>query len=378
VTAPAFAPVGVVRLTLTDVRSYAHLRLETDLRPVVLTGANGAGKTNLLEAVSFLAPGRGLRRARLSDVTRHGARGGGLGAWGVAATVETPFGAVDIGTGREAGVSDRRVLRINGAPARSQADLGEIVSMIWLTPAMDRLFTDAPGGRRRFLDRLVYGLDPHHAGRLSAYETALRQRARLLRDGVTDGAWFAALEDTMASHGVAIAAARRDLVGRLGRALAEAEGPFPRAAVALDGVLEEWLDRRPALEAEDAYRALLARERPREAAGAPAAGPHRSDLTVRHAAKDMPAPLCSTGEQKALLIAILLAQARVQGAARGTAPLLLLDEVVAHLDDIRRRALFDALTDLGAQAWLTGTDRALFAPFAGRARFLEVREGAVT
>lgn len=373
----AFAPVGVTRLTLTDFRSYAQARLSADLRPVVLTGANGAGKTNLLEAVSFLAPGRGLRRAKLSDITRHGAPSGPQGAWAVAAVVDTPLGPVEIGTGRDAGPSDRRILRINGAPARSQAELGEIVSTVWLTPAMDRLFTDTPGNRRRFLDRLVYGLDPQHATRLSAYETALRQRARLLRDGVTDRAWFAALEEEMARHAVAVAAARRDLVGRLGRALAEAEGPFPRAAVALDGLLEGWLDDRPALEAEDAYRRLLDRERPKEAAGAPAPGPHRSDIAVTHVAKGMPAPLCSTGEQKALLIAILLAQACVQGAARGTAPLLLLDEVVAHLDDIRRRALFDTLAGLGAQAWLTGTDRALFSPFGERAQFLEVRDGAI-
>lgn len=364
--------VGVVRLTLTDFRSYDHLRLGCDLRPVVLTGPNGAGKTNLLEAISFLAPGRGLRRAKLSDVTRHGAPGGVRGAWAVAATVQTPLGPMDIGTGREVGDSDRRVVRINGQAARTQAALGDIVSTVWLTPAMDRLFTDTPGGRRRFFDRLVYGLDPEHVTRLSAYENAVRARAKLLRDGVTDRAWLDGLEDAMATHGVAVAAARRDVVGRLSRTLAEAEGPFPRAGVALDGLVEGWLDDRPAVEAEEAFRRHLANARARERAGAPTDGPHRSDLTVTHVAKGMAAALCSTGEQKALLIAILLAQAKIQAAQRGMAPILLLDEVAAHLDDTRRRALFEALVSLGAQAWLTGTDRMLFDGFGDRAQVFEV------
>ncbi|MGC2856839.1 DNA replication/repair protein RecF [Novispirillum sp. DQ9] len=372
-----FTPVGVRRLTLTDFRSYASLRVETDLRPVVLTGANGAGKTNLLEAVSFLTPGRGLRRARLSEITRFGAPGGARGAWAVAALVDSAHGPIDIGTGRQPGESDRRVVRLNGQPARSQSDLGEFVSAVWLTPAMDGLFRDAASGRRRFLDRLVYGLDTGHASRLSAYEQATRERSRLLRDGVTDRAWLAALEDAMATHGVAVAAARRDLVGRLGRALEAAEGPFPRAVLALDGLVEGWLADRPALEAEEAFRKRLADDRPKERAGAPAEGPHRTDLAVTHAARGMAAEHCSTGEQKALLIAVLLAQARVQGTQRGAAPLLLLDEVAAHLDGVRREALYDALAGIGAQAWLTGTDRALFESFGDRAQFFDVRDGGL-
>lgn len=375
--APPFAPVGVRRLTLTDFRSYGSLRLETDLRPVVLTGANGAGKTNLLEAVSFLTPGRGLRRAKLSEVTRFNAPGGPRGAWAVAALVDTAHGPIDIGTGRQAGESDRRVVRLNGQPARSQSDLGEFVSAVWLTPAMDGLFRDGAAERRRFLDRLVYGLDTGHAGRLSAYEQAHRERSRLLRDGVDDRIWLAALEDAMATHGVAVAAARRDLLGRLGRALEAAEGPFPRALLALDGLVEGWLADRPAVEAEEAFRKRLADDRPKERAGAPAEGPHRTDLAVTHAARGMAAAQCSTGEQKALLIAVLLAQARVQGTQRGAAPLLLLDEVAAHLDAVRREALYDALAALGAQAWLTGTDRALFEPFGGRAQFFDVRDGGL-
>ncbi len=373
----AFTPVGVRRLTLTDFRSYPHLRVETDLRPVVLTGANGAGKTNLLEAISFLAPGRGLRRAKLSEVTRMDAPGGPRGAWAVAALVDSAVGPIDIGTGRNAGDSDRRVVRLNGQPARSQGDLGDYVSALWLTPAMDGLFRDAASGRRRFLDRLVYGLDTGHAGRLSSYEQAQRERARLLRDGVTDRAWLNALEDAMATHGVAVAAARRDLVGRLGRALEGGHGPFPHALLALSGLVEGWLEERPAVEAEDAFRRRLADDRPKERAGAPAEGPHRTDLIVTHAERAMPAATCSTGEQKALLIAVLLAQARVQGTQRGSAPLLLLDEVAAHLDGVRRAALYDALVDLGAQAWLTGTDRALFDPLGDRAQFFDVRDGTL-
>lgn len=373
----AFTPVGVRRLTLTDFRSYPRLRVETDLRPVVLTGANGAGKTNLLEAISFLAPGRGLRRAKLSEVTRMDAPGGPRGAWAVAALVDSAVGPVDIGTGRAAGESDRRVVRLNGQPARSQGDLGDYVSAVWLTPAMDGLFRDAASGRRRFLDRLVYGLDTGHAGRLSSYEQAQRERARLLRDGVTDRAWLNALEDAMATHGVAVAAARCDLVGRLGRALEGGHGPFPHAVLTLGGLVEGWLEERPAVEAEEAFRRRLADDRPKERAGAPAEGPHRTDLMVTHAERALPAATCSTGEQKALLIAVLLAQARVQGTQRGAAPLLLLDEVAAHLDGVRRAALYDALVDLGAQAWLTGTDRALFDPLGERAQFFDVRGGTL-
>ncbi|MFA7429070.1 MAG: DNA replication and repair protein RecF, partial [Rhodospirillaceae bacterium] len=226
-------------------------------------------------------------------------------------------------------------------------------------------------------DRLVYGLDTGHANRLSSYEQAHRERARLLRDGVTDRAWLSALEDGMATHGVAVAAARRDLIGRLGRALEAAEGPFPHALLTLDGLVEGWLGDRPAVEVEEVFRRHLADNRAKERAGAPAEGPHRSDLAVTHAERTMPAALCSTGEQKTLLIAVLLAQARVQGTQRGAAPLLLLDEVAAHLDAVRRSALYDALVELGAQAWLTGTDRALFEELGERAQFFDVRDGSL-
>jgi DNA replication and repair protein RecF len=370
--------LAVRRLVLSDFRCYARLTLEVEPRPVVLSGANGAGKTNLLEAVSYLGPGRGLRGGRLSEVTRRGASGG----WSVAARVTTPLGPVDIGTGlapdREEG-PERRVVKLDGETARGPAALADVVNTIWLTPQMDRLFVDGASQRRRFLDRLVYGFDGDHARRVNAYERAMRERARLLKTGAADAAWLAALEGTMAEHGVAIAAARRDAVARLRQGLAEGLDPFPAAEVGCGGTLETWLDEMPALAVEDRFRAGLDACRARDAeSGGAAEGTHRSDLIVRHVAKDMPAAQCSTGEQKALLIAIVLANARLHAARRDQAPLLLLDEVAAHLDGGRREALFDTISALGAQVWLTGTERALFAGLEGRAQFLAVRDGTVS
>lgn len=369
---------GVTRVTLSDFRCYAHLRLEADLRPTVLTGPNGAGKTNLIEALSFLTPGRGLRRAKLGDVTRREA--GAEAGWAVAATVHTPTGPVEVGTGREPGSGERRVVRIDGETARSQVALAGVASAVWLTPAMDRLFVEGASARRRFLDRLVFGLDPAHAARATAYENALRQRARLLKETRrADPAWLAALEGTMAETGIAVAAARRDMVARLARVCAEAEGPFPRAVPTLAGTVEDWLDDVPALEAEGRLRRALSASRGLDAhTGGAAEGPHRSDLLVRHADKDLPAAQCSTGEQKALLIALVLAQARIQTVARGWAPLLLLDEVVAHLDETRRHALFDAACALEAQVWMTGTDQSLFTGLGERGQFFRVQDATVT
>jgi DNA replication and repair protein RecF len=379
--------VGVTRLVLTDFRNYREARLTLGTEPVVLTGPNGAGKTNLLEAVSFLAPGRGLRGARLSEIDRRpapecAAAVAGRG-WAVAAEVATRCGTLRLGTGRDGNEGDRRVVRIDGEPARSQAALGERLGVVWLTPPMDRLFLDGPGGRRRFLDRLVLALDPAHAARVGAYEQALRERAHLLRTSFSvtqpaDSAWLAALEAVMAAQGVAVAAARRDVAQRLDRACAGAEGPFPRARLTLLGIVEGWLEEMPALTAEAMFAEALAAARRGDAvAGGAAIGPHRSDLMVSLAQTGIAAEFASTGEQKALLISILLAHAELQRALRGEPPLLLLDEVAAHLDAIRRAALFAALDRLASQAWLTGTDEALFAPLRRRARFLSVRDGAV-
>ncbi|MBV9584223.1 MAG: DNA replication/repair protein RecF [Alphaproteobacteria bacterium] len=372
--------VGVTRLVLTDFRNYRSARLDLDGGPVVLTGPNGAGKTNLLEAVSFLSPGRGLRRARLADIDRHDLTDEpGASGWAVAAAIATSRGPVRIGTGREAEGGERRVIRIDGEPARSQASLAECLGVLWLTPQMDRLFVEGPGGRRRFLDRLVLGLDPAHAARVAAYEQAMRERARLLRDGPSDPAWLSALEEVMAQQGVAVAAARRDCVERLDRVCADSEGAFPRARLALIGTVEDWLAGVPALEAEDHFKRALAQNRAADAAsGGATLGPHRSDLAVTYADKGIAAETASTGEQKALLIAIVLAQAALQRATRGEPPILLLDEVAAHLDESRRAALFEALAGLESQTWITGTDTTLFAPLRNRARFLSVADGALS
>ena len=375
------ARVGVTRLVLTDFRNYREARLTLGTASVVLTGPNGAGKTNLLEAVSFLAPGRGLRGAKLSEIDRRqrAGSGGSSQGWAVAAVVATRRGTLRIGTGHDVGLQptgERRIVRIDGEPARGQAVLGERLGVVWLTPSMDRLFLEGPSGRRRFLDRLLLGLDPAHASHVAAYEQALRERSRLLRDGPADSAWFAALEKVMAERGVAVAAARRDAVQQLDRVCAEADGPFPRARLRLIGMVEDWLEAMPALAAETKLASALAANRQADAqAGGALIGPHRSDLAVALADKDIAAELASTGEQKALLISILLAHAGLQRAVRGEPPLLLLDEIAAHLDASRRAALFDALLRLDSQAWLTGTDEALFAPLRCQAQFLSVHDG---
>lgn len=363
--------LAVRRITLTRFRNHAATTLEIDRPAVVLTGANGSGKTNLLEAVSFLTPGRGLRRARLSEIDRQG----DSAPWAVSAEVDGKLGAVRLGTGRDTSVEgERRLVRIDGSPARSQSALADHVTVSWLTPAMDRLFAEGASGRRRFLDRLVYAFDPEHAGRVNAFEHAWRERNRLIRDGRRETAWYAALEETLAASGVAIAAARASLVARLNRICAATREPFPAAELALDGEIDRWLIGTPALEVEDRVRATLAVAR---FGPGDAEGPHRTDLAVTHVPKGMPAAYCSTGEQKALLVGIVLAHARLQAIDERAAPVLLLDEVAAHLDDRRRAALFDAVLDLGGQAWLTGTDLSTFAPIADRARLFDVADGQI-
>lgn len=414
-TGSAFAPAGAItsggaermlwlsRLSVTQFRCYAKADLQTDDRPVILVGPNGAGKTNLLEAISFLSPGRGLRRAKLTDVDRRPsptrdqeagvqdasaqeiAVGENSPAWAVAVEIMTPDGPRHLGTGRDPAPAngdtasrERRVIKIDGDFARSQQALGEIVSVVWLTPQMDGLFRDGTPARRRFLDRLVYGFDPAHAGRINAYEQALRERARLLKSGGGDNTWIGALEETMARHGIAIAAARRSLVARLSQACNAGVGPFPVAGLGLSGDVETWLDDKSALQAEDELRAQLAAARRRDAeTGGAALGPHRSDLTVQHLDKALPATSCSTGEQKALLVSIVLAHARLLAAERGTAPLLLLDEVAAHLDQTRRRSLYEEILGLGAQTWLTGTDLGVFAELRQTAQFFDVQDAVI-
>ncbi len=368
----------LARLVLTDFRSYARAEFSFDGRPVTLTGDNGAGKTNLLEAISLLSPGRGLRGVPYADL----ARAQGAGGWAVAAALETRWGPLRIGTGIEphkAETARSRAVRIDGEAATGSGALADHLRIVWLTPAMDRLFVEAAGERRRFLDRIVMGFDPAHGRRANAYERALRERNRLLADNVREPGWLSGLEEQMAEHGVALAAARVETVARLKGAFEVAtQGAFPRAAITIAGTLEADLAEHAAVEVEDRFLRRLAETRARDAAaGRSLEGPHRSDLLVRHAAKDQEARLCSTGEQKALLIGIALANARLL-AARGHPPLLLLDEVAAHLDETRRAALFDEIVELGLQAFMTGTDRALFTAFGSRAQGFCVERSTAT
>ncbi len=380
---PSAPRLAICRVTLSDFRCYASLRLEPEPGLVVLTGANGAGKTNLLEALSLLSPGRGLRGARLAEIPRHGEGGAeqpGQAAreWAVAAEFATPHGPLSIGVGWAEADGERRAVRIDGEAASSQTALSEHISMVWLTPAMDRLFVDAPAGRRRFLDRLVFAFDPAHAGRLQAYDKARRERSRLLREMRVDDSWLAALERNMAERAVAVAAARLDLVERLKRALGEETGSFPRPEIAARGVIEDRLEARPALEVEESYREALSEARTRDRESGTSEGVHRSDLSARLGAGGPAAEQASTGEQKAILISLILAHGRLLARLKSRAPVLLLDEIAAHLDARRRAALFAAITDLGAQAWLTGTDESLFAPLRGTAQFHTVANGRIS
>ncbi|WMT87090.1 DNA replication/repair protein RecF [Pelagibacterium sp. 26DY04] len=363
----------ISRLRLTGFRNYASAALDLDHRHVVLTGENGAGKTNLIEAISLLAPGRGLRRAAFDALGTVG----GDGPWAVAASVETPFGPVDIGTGTSQDASARRV-RINGANARSVEEMSEHLRVLWLTPSMDGLFTGPAGERRRFLDRLVTTLHPGHSSAVNDFEKAMRQRNRLLEDN-GDPAWLSAIEAQMAELASAIHFARADSLDHLQALMATsvADTGFPEALLAITPLIESEIPQTASgLEAALAglWRDSRALDR---AAGRTTSGPHRIDLDVTHAPKAMPAGLCSTGEQKALLIGLILVHARLVAQRTGIAPILLLDEIAAHLDPVRRRALFDALDRLGTQCWMTGTDPVLFADLGARAQHFTVAGGAV-
>jgi DNA replication and repair protein RecF len=351
--------VTVARLVLTDFRNHAAATIAPGPGFVLLSGNNGAGKTNILEAVSLLTPGRGLRGASLSEM----ARSGGPGGFGVAARLDDDTG---IGTGTLAAAPERRQVRINGAAASVTA-LSERLSVLWLTPAMDRLFADSAGNRRRFLDRLTLALEPGHASHSARYEAAMRARNKLLAEpDSADPSWLAALEAGMAEHGVAVAASRARTVAALAVTCASLPGDdFPRAGFLLDG----W--------AETDLAATLRANRGRDAAaGRATAGPHRQDLAVTHVAKGQPAARSSTGEQKALLLGIVLAHAELVAQRRGAAPILLLDEVAAHLDPARRAALFTRLAGRG-QVWMTATEPELFAEIGADATRLQVADGVV-
>jgi DNA replication and repair protein RecF len=370
------------RLSLSNFRSYHAAQIRLDRAgPVVLTGANGAGKTNLIEAVSLLAPGRGLRRATMEEL----AFSEGDGAWAISVEIEGMLGLATLGTGIDPPAGEdstpARKCRVDRESVGSATAFADHLRLVWLTPAMDPLFNGPASERRRFLDRLVLAVDAQHSSRVAALERSLRSRNRLLEDSPGDSHWLDAVEHETAEVAVAVAAARAETAKRLSVALEASRDDareFPQAQIALHGWMEQLLPDHSAIEVEDRYRTLLKDNRQRDAAaGRTLDGPHLSDLVVTHAGKNVPAADASTGEQKALLIRLVLAHAGLIKQMTGFAPLLLLDEVVAHLDPSRRASLYDALSLLGAQVWMTGADPAAFGDIFGRAQVFLVRGGTV-
>jgi DNA replication and repair protein RecF len=360
------------RLILSDYRSYALARCEIEARLVALVGENGAGKTNVLEALSLYSPGRGLRRAELADCARRDGPGG------FAVSIDLDFDDATTQLGHGLTPEGERQFRINRAPVGSARAFADHLRVLWLTPAMDGLFNGPAGERRRFLDRLALGVDADHGARVNKLERALRNRNRLLEDGVADRRWLDAAEQEIASLGVAVAAARRETVSRLSTQIVASESVFPWAEVSIEGDIENWLVDAPALTVEERFRETLAQTRRRDAAaGRTLTGPQTSDLAVRHGPKNEAARDCSTGEQKALLMGLTLAHARLVGEMARKAPLLLLDEVAAHFDPKRREALFAELATLGGQVWMTGADPLLFASLHGRADIMQVTPGRI-
>jgi DNA replication and repair protein RecF len=364
----------ISRLKLQDFRGYSALSVDVEPGPLVLTGPNGAGKTNILEAISLLSPGRGLRRAKLEDIKRFSSS---LHSWAVVVDLFVPLGEIRIGTGVESSLSEKRVVRVNGA-SQPQNSLLEWLSVIWQTPQMDRLFIEGASIRRKFLDHLVMGLDPEHARRLHKYEHALRERSRLLKDMKPDSSWVSILEETMARESVAIIASRQEFIKLLNDFCQEGLTTFPKARTQLEGDVERSLERNAALEVEENLQKKLFESRSRDAMmGGAEIGAHQSDFQIYHLDFDRPAGLCSTGEQKALLLSMMMANCRLQKSIRGVTPVLLLDEVVAHLDEQKREALFKEIRALGLQTWMTGTDRGVFSPLEGFAQFFHVLNASI-
>ena len=372
--------LSVSSLSLHHFRNYESACIEVDASPVVLTGPNGSGKTNILEALSLLTPGRGLRRARLSemDLITSPLRREGL-AWIISAQINGLCGPAQIGTMRveEEGV-DKRLVKIDGKPV-SHTQLGNHLAMLWLTPQMEQLFLEGASAGRRFLDRLVYGFDPAHAARISEYEYTMRERNKLLQTGGGDAAWLDALEQTMAETSSAIAAARLQAAEGINHAMQTMRASFPKAQLAVDGMMENYLlAGEAAIVAEEALKETLARERAQDAAaGRALTGVHRSNFRVFYVEKQLSAEACSTGEQKALLLSIILSQARAATLKKGIVPVLLFDEIASHLDAIRRLELFEEICQIGAQTWMTGTDEKLFGDLKGKATFFNVENGNV-
>ena len=356
------------KLMVDNFRNYQKANLQLESSSVVLTGPNGAGKTNLLEAISLLAPGRGMRRARrehLPNVTTQSPH------WAVAATLQSADGEVQIGSGVTLNAANAgRLMRLEGQTV-SQTEIGGYISVSWLVPHMDSIFVDSPSARRRFLDRLVIAFDPAHIGRMARYEKALRQRSILLTEGQGDASWLQSLEAVLAETAVAVTAARQTLIRDLNQEAEKGWLGFPGVRLDLVGDTEQWLADMPALQVED--KLIAAAKTARLAGDTAMPGPHTSDLRAVHLASQTPAYLASTGQQKALLIAVVLAHAKLQERRLGKSPLMLLDDVTAHLDANRRSALFEAVGLLGGQCWYSGSDEQQFDDLLGKAQFVSVR-----
>ncbi|HCU58457.1 MAG TPA: DNA replication/repair protein RecF [Alphaproteobacteria bacterium] len=386
---------GVVRLTLTDFRNYASLRLEPEICPIIITGENGTGKTNILEAISFLTPGRGLRSAKMADVKRltpaaidAGYRENKNFSWTVSANIIKNGEEYTLATAAQKNLKEndeewhtfeRRIVQIDGQKVSTQAELGKYLSAIWVTPQMDRIFLGGLQPRRSFLDRIVYTFDLEHAKRTSNFEHLYKEWYRLIKNGVKDNSWLLSLEEQMAAIGVSIAAARREIIARLNTFIEkEPDDIFPNLKLELDGKIEQMLDTHPAIDVEDYYLNSLYQNRKNVLENDSIEGVNRTDFKVYFKKKNMPAELCSTGEQKSLLVSIILAQTKCQLLDKGFAPVLLLDEVTTHLDDMKRDALLCKIRDLNLQAFITSTDRQAFKILKNDAQFFEVKNNNVT
>lgn len=384
---------GVTRLTLSDFRNYTNLRIEADISPIVITGENGSGKTNILEAISFLTPGRGLRGSKLSDIKNIASTNLSFSlsdnGWYVAAEILKNNEEHLIGTGiqknfredeseEQIRIFDRRIVKINQQKITQQTELGKYISAIWLTPQMDRLFLGGTQPRRSFLDRLVYAFDLEHAKRLANFEHLYRQWFQILKSGRADVNWLKATEETMSAYGVAIAAARREVIAKLNTFIThEPDDIFPDVRLELNGIIENQLNNMPAVKVEQFYADKLAQQRKNVLYSEYVDGINRTDFKVFYKKKDMPAELCSTGEQKALLISIILAQTKCQILDKGFAPVLLLDEVTTHLDDKKRDALLKKIKELNLQAWITSTEEQNFSILKNSAQFIKVQNNNI-
>ena len=352
---PDSSALSISKLTLTNFRNYEHITLDSAGKSVVLTGQNGAGKTNILEAISLLTPGRGIRRSSLGDFQNVQSST----PWAISGHCNTMVGSSTLGTGKGE-LEKRRAIRINGANGK-QSDLSDYMSCVWLTPQMDRLFNEGAPSRRRFLDRLILGFDVKHAGRISGYDKAIRSRSQLLKDGCQDTIWLASIEREIAERGIAIGASRLLICERLNQVICDGFEGFPGALISINGTIENWLKNYNAVETQDLFQNALAQSRSLDAlSGGAHIGTHKTDITVKHLGKNMEAYLCSTGEQKALLISIILGDLQLQKYETGHMPILLLDEIPAHLDTKKLTALFDGISSLAPQVWYTGTNASDF------------------